>query len=353
MKFDQRTIDDVKSKADIATVVSQYVPLTKDGSKRFKALCPFHDEKTPSFKVFTDTQTFHCFGCDRYGDVISFVRNINNCGFYEALAILTNGTFPGVLPKKRKSPVTVKKQTTISLAQRIEIYQSFMDSLTSVDPRSPTPGHQWLLENKRIHYSTQASFDIRWLADYGKIKCHMKRLYKPDELRDSGLFNADGNLIFYRHRLIFPFTCTNPESGCLVPYFVQGRNVEAGSKDKRFLCAAGGIEDTFPGFYNADAIATAKQLGREIILCEGITDTLTVAQIGYCAAGVIGNQGLKPAMAKHLKGLKVYIAYDHDHTEAIEKAAQVIVASGLLIPYVLDLPENKDITEFMLEENNA
>ena len=75
------TIDEVKQKLDIVEVIGQYTKLTKAG-RNFKAMCPFHNEKTPSFFVFPERQSWHCFGaCGTGGDVFSFVRKMESCDF--------------------------------------------------------------------------------------------------------------------------------------------------------------------------------------------------------------------------------------------------------------------------------
>src|SRR3954454_1489839 len=78
---------EVRDRTDIVELVSQYVQLKKTG-RSFKGLCPFHQEKTPSFVVFPDSQNFHCFGCGRGGDVFTFYKEIEHTDFREALTEL-------------------------------------------------------------------------------------------------------------------------------------------------------------------------------------------------------------------------------------------------------------------------
>ena len=80
-------IEDVKSRLDIIQLIGEYVPLKKAG-RNYKALCPFHQEKTPSFIVFPDSQHYHCFGCGVNGDVFGFIMQMEKLAFPEALRLL-------------------------------------------------------------------------------------------------------------------------------------------------------------------------------------------------------------------------------------------------------------------------
>ena len=83
-KYDNNIIEEIKIRNDIEGVISQYVTLTRAGSN-LKGLCPFHSEKTASFTVFPDTRSFYCFGCGAGGDVITFVKRIENIEYPAAL----------------------------------------------------------------------------------------------------------------------------------------------------------------------------------------------------------------------------------------------------------------------------
>ncbi len=85
----RETIDEIRSRNDIADVIGSYLPL-KNAGGRFKALCPFHKEKTPSFTISPDRQIYHCFGCDAGGDVIRFVQEYEKVDFMVALQMLAD-----------------------------------------------------------------------------------------------------------------------------------------------------------------------------------------------------------------------------------------------------------------------
>lgn len=99
-------IGEVKERLDIVDVISGYVPLKKAGVN-YKGLCPFHTEKTPSFVVFAETQTWHCFGCDAGGDVFTFVMRYENMEFGEALRLLADRAGVRLEPRSKEAQAAV------------------------------------------------------------------------------------------------------------------------------------------------------------------------------------------------------------------------------------------------------
>ena len=103
-------IDEIKSRLDVAEVIGEYLELKPAGHQSFKALCPFHNEKSPSFFVSRDKQIWHCFGCSLGGDVFEFIKRIDGVEFPEALRILA-----------KKAGVVLKREDAAASNQRTKL----------------------------------------------------------------------------------------------------------------------------------------------------------------------------------------------------------------------------------------
>lgn len=211
----------------------------------------------------------------------------------------------------------------------------------------PSPGAIWLTEQKGIEPMTQAGFGIAWL-DWEQASKALPQLFGVEALDSLGLMTKDRKtgkpieLRFKNHRLIFPFWLT--QNGRRFPVYAQGRNVNTKEKQGRFDNASGPV----PCPYNFDAVMKARETGKPVFICEGATDTLTLAQAGFLSCGIVGTQGFKPEWVKHFDGLEVYLATDPDEPgkEAAQKIARVFVNQGRPSPKIVPLPQGQDVTDF-------
>ncbi len=178
----------VKQQADIVRVVGDYVKLKKAGAQNFSGLCPFHNEKTPSFSVHATRQFYHCFGCGVSGDVFSFVQKIENVTFPEAVrAIAQKLNIP--LPKTSfSSPLEAKEAQlrTVLLEIHERAVAFFQECL-----RRPEAAHaRQYLAGRGLNDEMISTFRIGYAPDSGfLLRDRLKGQYPEEALRESGLFS--------------------------------------------------------------------------------------------------------------------------------------------------------------------
>ena len=213
-------------------------------------------------------------------------------------------------------------------------------------PASATPAGAWLSSEKGITTATQDRFGLVYLEDWKTAAGDLKTRFGLDALLDLGVYGLDKEkkpyFVFARHRLLFPFRWKGQPVDC------QGRNVEADAKGDRFRNTA----SANPLPYNADDLVAAKTTGEPVYLCEGATDTLTLAQSGRLAVGIVGTAGFKLAWLPYFEGLTVCLAFDAD--EAGQKTTlgltKTFVAAGHRPPKVVKLPAGvKDVNQLFRE----
>ena len=192
-------VDDVKARLDIVEVVSQRVPLQRSGNS-YKANCPFHQEKTPSFHVFPDRQSWRCFGaCATGGDVLSFVMRAEGLEFGEALRQMAQQA--GVtLPQRGQSP---QNEAAHKVNEDTRAY--FQRTLASAQGSSTRE----YLEQRGLDKQAIEAFGIGLSPSDGEsLKNHLVREgYSQEELASAGVVRAgeDGvNHDLFRGRLMFP-----------------------------------------------------------------------------------------------------------------------------------------------------
>lgn len=222
---------------------------------------------------------------------------------------------------------------------RVRVYESLLKSCTPIADFSRAA--DWLKANWGLSVETLTRFGVAWLADPDAAGRQLKTTFGEDVLRHLHLLTKSGDLVFGRHRLVFPFWLT--VDGRRFPVYAQGRDPQAKDKAGRFVDPGGP-----PVPYNVDALDVARRRRDPVFVCEGITDTLTLTQSGRLAVGTIGTQGFNPEWVGHFEGLDVYLAFDGD--EAGRKAGQTVAAlfvdRGLPPPLVVALPDGQDVTDF-------
>ena len=194
-------VDEIKSKVDIVDVIREYVPLKPAGAN-WKAPCPFHNEKTPSFMVSRDKQIFHCFGCGAGGDIFTFVQKIENLDFPEALRILADKA--GVKLKKI-DPAVVSQKTKLMDILKLTA-EFFHKALTSSKEGQIARDY---IAKRKLTPAILADFKIGYAPDSWDLLLNLlrKRGFKDNDIFLAGLeVKNDRSQLYdrFRQRLMFP-----------------------------------------------------------------------------------------------------------------------------------------------------
>src|SRR3989344_5484985 len=195
-------IEEIKQKVDIATIIGEFISLKKAGSN-FKALCPFHSEKTPSFMVSSELQIFKCFGCGESGDVISFLQKYDGMEFYEALKYLADKVGVKLEPfGKSDSGSKDKLYQVNSLISRFYHYILLNHTVGKV-------ALNYLLKERGLTKNTIETFNLGYSPDHPiAFKKYLveKKGVTLRELQEVGVvYQKEGRLYDrFRGRIIFP-----------------------------------------------------------------------------------------------------------------------------------------------------
>ena len=343
MRYSDDIIEEVRQKNDIVDVVSQYVKLTKKGSSYF-GLCPFHNEKTPSFSVTPGKQMYYCFGCGAGGNVFNFIMEYENYTFGETLKHLADRA--GVeLPKIEYSKeVREKAQEREELLEiNKQAAQYFYYQLRT---EKGTQGYRYLTE-RGLSEETMRKFGLGYSDKFGGglYQFLKSRGYSDDRLRESGLFNVDerhGMYDKFWNRVIFPIMDVNNR---VIGF---GGRVMGDGKPKYLNSPETRIFDKSRNLYGLNVARTTRQ--RYLILCEGYMDVISMHQAGFTNAVASLGTALTSGHASLLKRYtqEVLLLYDSDEAgiRAALRAIPILREAGVN-SRVVNLHPYKDPDEFI------
>nr|WP_294659677.1 DNA primase [uncultured Blautia sp.] len=343
MRYSDDIIEEVRQKNDIVDVVSQYVKLTRKGSSYF-GLCPFHNEKTPSFSVTPGKQMYYCFGCGAGGNVFNFIMEYENYTFGEALKHLADRA--GVeLPKIEYSKeVREKAQERAELLEiNKQAAQYFYYQLRT---EKGAQGYQYLA-GRGLSEETMRKFGLGYSDKFGGglYQFLKSKGYSDDRLRDSGLFNVDerhGMYDKFWNRVIFPIMDVNNR---VIGF---GGRVMGDGKPKYLNSPETKIFDKSRNLYGLNVARTTRR--KYLILCEGYMDVISMHQAGFTNAVASLGTALTSGHASLLKRYtqEVLLLYDSDEAgvRAALRAIPILREAGVN-SRVVNLRPYKDPDEFI------
>lgn len=350
MRIEQSTINEIKDKTDILDLVSEYVKLEKRG-RNYIGLCPFHDEKTPSFTVSEDKQICHCFGCKKGGNVFQFTQEIKDISFTEAVKELGERVNIEVETGQSASGQDDTHQVASEDLQMIEMHELMQEyyhyalkktvegeaALTYLKERGFTDA---LIDARKIGYAPKNShfchdflqkkgYDIQLAYEAGLLSRNEENFSYYDRFRDRVMFplmNAQGRTVGYSGR-----TYTNQE-----PKYLNSPETPIFQK-RRLL-------------YNVDKARKSIRKNDEIILLEGFMDVIKVDQAGI--KQVVASMGTQISQ-EHIAFIKkltsnVTLMFDGDFagSEATLKSGQALLEQGFNV-FVVQLPKDMDPDEYI------
>ncbi len=331
MAFPDSFIEELLARNDISDVVSSYVQLSRKGGNLF-GLCPFHNEKTPSFSVSPDKQIYHCFGCGKGGGVINFIMEIENLGYPDAIRFLANRVGLAVPEDDRGESGQLRRRIVNLNKEAARFYNSLLKEDVGKTARA-------YLEKRRITPQTATRFGLgaapnEWDA---LIKAMKKRGYDEYELVQAGLAvkNAKGSVYDkFRDRLIFPVISV---SGEVLGF--GGRTLS--DSEPKYLNSPETI--AFSKRRTLYGINLAKNTKRgNFILCEGNIDVVTLHQAGFDNAVASMGTSLTTDQTRLISryAKEIIICYDNDPAgiKATDRALEILKNSEFSVK-VLKLPD--------------
>lgn len=331
-------IADLVQRNDIVDVVQRYVQLRRRG-RTHTGLCPFHNEKTPSFVVYPETQSFYCFGCGAGGDVITFTQRIDNLDYVEAVKQLA-ARAGMTLPDENDDTGRLRSRV---LAINKETARWFFQCLNSDNGREARA--YW--HRRGLTDATIRRFGLGYAPDsFNATRNHLKSLgYAEDELLDAGVCKRSekgGVYDVFRNRVMIPIFDVR---GNVVAF--TGRNL--GNEKPKYLNSPETlIYKKSRTLYLLNA--AKKSTSRRYILCEGNMDAIALHQAGFTTAVAGCGTALTQEQVKMLSEYadELVLCFDSDEAgqKATTRALQLLNNAHIKVS-VLNIPDAKDPDEYI------
>ena len=346
MRYSDELLEEIRSQNDIVDVISQYVVLKRSGRNYF-GLCPFHNEKSPSFSVSPDKQIFHCFGCGVGGNVFHFISKVENVNFVESVQILAEraGINLPALGSYEDEKVAKLKAKVYDVNQfAAEFYHQNL-----YKPTSKT-GQEYI-KKRKLDNNTLKSFMIGFSGEFDELyKALRKQGFEDEEILASGLVNKSREGMYidrYRHRIIFPIQD------------VRNRVIAFGGRV---------LDDSKPKYINSPenivyskgrnlfGLNVAKKnnpgIMKRLLIVEGYMDAISLFQRGITNVVASLGTALTDAQGRLLRKSteQVILGYDADGAgqAAIIRGMEILKSMGCDIR-VLQISGAKDPDEFVIK----
>ena len=342
-RYSEEVLEDIRQSNDIVDVISQYVRLKRSG-RNFFGLCPFHNEKSPSFSVSPDKQIFHCFGCGVGGNIFTFISKIEGISFREAIEVLAERA--NIQLPKIENNVDSFKEELKAKVYKVNKFTAEFYHENLYKPSSKLA--QEYIKKRKLNNETLKSFQIGYSGKFNELYTALKKEgFEEQEMLESGLVNKNKNGKFidrYRNRLMFPI-CD-----------ARGRVIAFGGRV---------LDDSKPKYINSPenvvyskgrhlfGLNVAKKGDtKTILIVEGYMDVISLHQRGItnvvAALGTALTQQQGWLLRKNTE--KVILGFDSDGAgqTAIVRSLEILQNMGCDMR-VLQMDGAKDPDEYILK----
>lgn len=343
--FSEDTIREVKETADIIDVVSEFVKLQPAG-KNHKGLCPFHQEKTPSFFVSKERQTFKCFGCGEQGNVITFIQKIKNIPFPDAIRLLADKYNIPIEQGEGQSP-------------HHENYYQINDKAATVYALNllhSDKGKQALayLQKRGLSVEDIKTFNLGYATDeFTALHDKLSTTFEPIDLLDLGLIkkrkSSDGYYDLFRNRVMFPIKNAYGKT-----LGFSGRTLDKNQDAKYVNSPETALFKKNELLYNLHRAVPQIKRNKRVVLAEGFMDVIKIHKAGIeevvCPMGTSLTRRQASLLKKNTQ--HVILCYDGDSAgiEAMRKIFPLLREEGMDVS-VAWLPDGYDPDDFIEEES--
>lgn len=342
MFYPDEIIEEVRNQNDIVDVISEYVKLQKKGANYF-GLCPFHNEKSPSFSVSPGKQMYYCFGCGEGGNVISFVMKYENYSFIEAVQMLASRAgieLPQVTRSKEEKENADKRSQILTINTLAAKFYYYM-----LKSEKGVLAYHYL-RGRELSDNTITGFGLGYSDKYSdSLYKYMKsKGYKDDILKETGLFTFEEKGVHdkFWNRVMFPIMDVNNK------VIAFGGRVMGDGKPKYLNSPETKVFDKSRNLYGLNIARTSRK--DYLLICEGYMDVISLHQAGFnnavAALGTSFTSGHASLIKRYAK--EVVLTFDSDGAgiKAALRAIPILREAGLSIK-VLSMKPYKDPDEFI------
>jgi DNA primase len=312
---------ELKAQIDIVRVISDYVPRLRRFGDRYSGLCPFHNEKTPSFSVYAQHQHYRCYGCDAKGDVFNFVMTIEGLTFWEALKKLADQH--GIPLPKQSQAADDKTRLRAALYEMHEIATDHFRANLGSTNGAPVRAY---LKERNVTQTAVQQFQLGLSDRTGRtlLRLFEQRGFNSDQMVKSGLIGRgeDGSLYDrFRNRLMFPI---HNESGKTIAF--GGRALDAEEKAKYLNSPETEIYKKSNVLYNLNRAKQAAAQQDRIVLVEGYMDVIGATQAGVTEVVASCGTALTLEQIRAMKRHSQNVHLNFDPDAAGNRAAEKYIA---------------------------